>query len=921
MKLVICSHKANVKYAEELNKKLFPFGIYGKIALYSDQSRIPTISLLEEFSGPIILLFSDNYFKSDATMTECIKIIHDYMDKEKIYPVIVPSVDSLNNEIDTQYDKVKNVIQLMNYWQEKYLSHRKEARDKGENAEVNNKLLRTRKISSEVGEFLRIIKDKNIPNYHTLEGQNFGSLIRWIQGFPNDFTEDPKFSLENEKIFQESEEKIGIETGTFPTFESEKDGIKGYQENIEIIESSERDSEVVLDGLSTSLIEEEDTTTEKEIKILTSNDMKQTQTIQVGEIDIQPIQSTETEGTLLEPKENLEFPKAEEEEEDTEDFDLDEDDDYDDDDFDDDDFDDDDEDWDEEDDWEDLEEDSNDAEDQANDLTVGNIVSGNTLEPFQGSKVNLTADEEIVLLLEEKKNIDLVVQQAIVLAKKGESNQGVAILEQAIEKFPDNNPLRFQFASFLVKYTGNFTKAKAQLAFILESDDNHLNSLFLLGEIAEKEGEYLESRKYYEKVLSLDVNYPDIQFRLAALLFEKFETQEKLAAKLLKKALERDQDHEEAHYLLGIILNEYLHSHKSALFHLLKVIEINTTHPFAYYDLATIYFDTNQKEKAKEFYLNACSINPELNTLENDLVFLGTIRSSESNSLVRSKQVKVELPKDDLKKKRTKVAAESHKENPEIKTILITGATSGIGKATAEIFAKNGHRVILTGRRSEILKDLKTKFSKEYNNEPLLLPFDIRTFSANKSAIESLEGPWKNIDVLINNAGLAKGLSSIHEGKIEDWEIMIDTNLKGLLYITRLVAPEMVKNQKGHIINIGSIAGKEVYPNGNVYCATKFAVDAITKAMRLDLAPHNIRVSSISPGHVEETEFALNRFDGNVELANIYKDFTPLNSNDIAENIYYIFSQPEHITIHDMVITGTQQASATQITRSGRKKN
>ncbi|MBK8556295.1 MAG: SDR family NAD(P)-dependent oxidoreductase [Lewinellaceae bacterium] len=258
---------------------------------------------------------------------------------------------------------------------------------------------------------------------------------------------------------------------------------------------------------------------------------------------------------------------------------------------------------------------------------------------------------------------------------------------------------------------------------------------------------------------------------------------------------------------------------------------------------------------------------------------------------------------------------------PQVKrlTVLITGATSGIGKATATLFAQKGHRLILTGRRQERLDAMAQQFREQYQSDILTLCFDVREAMAVQENLENLPKPWEVVDVLINNAGLAKGLAPIHEGSLLHWDTMIDTNLKGLLYVTRCIAPGMVQRRQGHIINIGSSAGKEVYPNGNVYCATKFGVDALTRAIRLDLHAYNIRVSQVSPGHVEETEFAVTRFDGDVERARIYNDFQPLTSPDVADAIYYMVSAPPHVNIQDIAMFGTQQASSTMIDRSGRK--
>ncbi len=243
------------------------------------------------------------------------------------------------------------------------------------------------------------------------------------------------------------------------------------------------------------------------------------------------------------------------------------------------------------------------------------------------------------------------------------------------------------------------------------------------------------------------------------------------------------------------------------------------------------------------------------------------------------------------------------------KTAFITGATSGIGKATAETFAKNNINLILCGRRSERLITLKTELSKLTN--VTTLQFDVSDKKAVFNAIESLPPAFKNIDILINNAGNAHGLSSIQDGSIEDWDAMLDINVKGLLYVSKAIMPQMVNRNEGFIVNIGSIAGKEVYPNGNVYCASKYAVNALNKAMRIDLNKHNIRVSAIHPGAVE-TEFSEVRFKGDVEKAkNVYAGYKALQAIDIAEIIYFVITRPSHVNIEDLIVYPTAQASAT----------
>jgi len=249
------------------------------------------------------------------------------------------------------------------------------------------------------------------------------------------------------------------------------------------------------------------------------------------------------------------------------------------------------------------------------------------------------------------------------------------------------------------------------------------------------------------------------------------------------------------------------------------------------------------------------------------------------------------------------------------KIAFITGATAGIGKAIAEKLAENNFDVIITGRRGNILDALEKEIKQKYGVRALSLILDVRDRDACKIAIDKLPEEWKNIDLLVNNAGLAAGLGTIQEGEFEHWDKMIDTNIKGLLNITRLISPLMIAKNQGQIINIGSIAGKEVYPGGNVYCGTKHAVDAITKGMRIDMVQHNIKVTSIDPGMVE-TEFSIVRFDGDKERAKkVYEGFTPLFANDIAEAVIFVATRPAHVNINDMIIMPTAQASATVVDR------
>lgn len=247
------------------------------------------------------------------------------------------------------------------------------------------------------------------------------------------------------------------------------------------------------------------------------------------------------------------------------------------------------------------------------------------------------------------------------------------------------------------------------------------------------------------------------------------------------------------------------------------------------------------------------------------------------------------------------------------KTVLITGATAGFGEACARTFAKENWRIIITGRRDDRLRKLQNELEAEYQSEIQCLNFDVRNEQEVNEAIETLPPEWENIDVLINNAGLAVGKGAFDEGLSDDWNRMIDTNVKGLMFVTKALLPYLKKSSAAHIVNIGSIAGKEVYPGGNVYCASKHAVDALTKAMRIDLLPYGIKVSQIAPG-AAETEFSLVRFKGDEEKAKaVYQGFDALQAEDIAETVWFVVSRPDHVCLNDIIIMPKAQANSSTL--------
>jgi 3-hydroxy acid dehydrogenase / malonic semialdehyde reductase len=249
------------------------------------------------------------------------------------------------------------------------------------------------------------------------------------------------------------------------------------------------------------------------------------------------------------------------------------------------------------------------------------------------------------------------------------------------------------------------------------------------------------------------------------------------------------------------------------------------------------------------------------------------------------------------------------------KIVFISGATSGFGKACAEKFASEGYDLILNGRREERLEEIKTRLEKKFNIAVCLLPFDVQNRESVFKNIQNIAESWQSIDVLINNAGLALGRDYFDEADMDDWETMIDTNVKGLLYVSRAIIPFMIKYKKGHVINLGSVAGNEVYEKGNVYCGSKFAVDAISQSMRIDLLRHGIKVTNIEPG-AAETEFGVVRFKGDADAAKqVYNGITPLTGKDIADIIYYTTTLPPHVCINEIEVTCIEQANAIYFNR------
>ncbi|MFK7798287.1 MAG: SDR family NAD(P)-dependent oxidoreductase [Aureispira sp.] len=434
-----------------------------------------------------------------------------------------------------------------------------------------------------------------------------------------------------------------------------------------------------------------------------------------------------------------------------------------------------------------------------------------------------------------------------------------------------------------------------------EVDD--IDVLFHIAESQVEEDEDLAARHTYERILTLDPYNGRALIWLARLLAkQEGELLHIEASNFYRKSIMVNDDNPSLYYEYGLLQQkEKLHHKASESFR--EALLLDERYEEAYFGLAQCFKETGRLEEAKANYLQACILDADrFETAENDNYFQ-IIRPAQKEELVEEEEPE-------------EAVVEEH---PNAHTVvLVTGATSGIGRSIAGQFALSGYRVIMVGRRTDRLVAFKTLLEEHLAEAQIhCLTLDVRDLNAVQEAIAGLPEGWKDIDILVNNAGLAKGFGPIHEGEIDHWETMIDTNLKGLLYVSRAVTPLMVARQKGHVINIGSVAGVETYAGGGVYCATKAAVDSLTRSMRLDLHQHNVKVTAVHPGHVEQTEFAEVRYE-DAAKAKIYDDFKPLEAKDVADTVIYIATRPDHVNIQHVLMFGTQQASATQVHRSGR---
>lgn len=498
----------------------------------------------------------------------------------------------------------------------------------------------------------------------------------------------------------------------------------------------------------------------------------------------------------------------------------------------------------------------------------------------------------------------------------GETNVFFDIPEEAFTKFFDKaKEEKTEVVAEVVAERSAELEAVANHALIFEQHNinqvNDLDTLFILADTETEESDFDNAATCFERILELDHDNGRALLGLAR-LYARYLNRPSDADKTYRKALICNDENANIHYEYAIFLQDAMPTQRRHVAQILHdAIEINPYFEEAYIALAKTYIVANQNTAAKAAYLQACLLNAALHNggIEKQLNIVRPQIPPVVEAIIQEAPIEEEAPV------LAAIAVEEIEPNPNAdKVVLVTGATSGIGKAIAEKFIAEGYRVIINGRRTERLVALRATFDEKTQNQICCLPFDVRNQADIEAALFSLPEEFKNIYILINNAGLAKGSSPIQEGNWSDWETMIDTNIKGLLAMTRQIAPLMVAKQHGHIINIGSAAGKDAYPNGNVYCATKAAVDMLTRAMRLDLFKHEIRVSAVHPGMVE-TEFAQVRYEDEERAKQLYEGITPLTAEDVAETVLFVASRPPHVNIQDVLMYCQQQAHTTTVNR------
>jgi len=863
--LTYCEDQKDIALAIERNLRIAGAEFTHDTRDEEEQNRMKREMRLTQ--DPVFLLVSDGFLKSQQCMRGALAFITDMGITRNIRPVIT---NANVNQPDTYSE----------YWKSKYEELRSQKHDipQHEQEAYNWQVMIMRRISNEIAPFIEEVNKRNPVTYEQFQADNFHTFYTAhgrepdeSQGLISEHDDSP-----TDEIISEEKEKSSMIPPVIPAV-------------LPFSKSKNEPAGIIEDGLETELEQIEDLTESVvDEGIITENESKLDLFDESSGDFVEEAIVTEDELKSF-PDEINETPAA------------------------------------------DIFEEEITTEDELK-LFEGEIDETPTQEIFEEEIIeNTPANKSETTTFAHQNNSpeielndteeEITWADADTAAATGNYDVARMHYEALLEKTPYHAEGHYQYGLLLLNQFDEKDAAIEQFEVAVEQKNKYTEAWLELAHLAEKEEDYLLTKSYYEKIVSYEDDNAEAHYRLGNVLSRYFDDQPQQAAHHYQKAIDLDPDHNDARYEYATLLSAHFAGDDEAREQLEAVIANDPEHPFAYYDLAVINRKAGRKTRAYKQYKRATEINSMFKTDKNDQLFKKPKKKKKKADCSKKadpKKYKELIEKHEVAPISTVQTTQAKPESTPQYTVLITGGTSGIGKATAELFARNGHRVIVTGRRADRLTNLKEDLENQYDTNIKTLEFDVRDHQAVTTATKQLTDEWQDIDILINNAGLALGRSSIHEGNIEDWETMIDTNVKGLLYMTRAIAPRMAERGMGHIINISSISGKEVYPGGAVYCATKHAVDAITRGARMDLVKHGIRVSSISPGHVL-TEFADVRYKGDRDrVEEGYAGFDPLKADDIADVVYYVATRPESVNIQDVYMFSKQQASAMVVDRSGK---
>ncbi len=803
----------NMSVADEIEGQLSAARIQFK-HFYGTEN-LDELTLAEKLSDtdlPIILIISDNFLKS----AQCMGLGIEMLQKKngQVFPVIVDGIekDEQSGEIShvqTNFDRVSDIIKYINFWQDQYLELRRKKKSVPDLDEdkFNARLKRLRDISSEVGEFLRLLRSMDHHTYESFANNDFERFFRFLDDLEawNDFRERKKNTLDLQPVLG-NEKEIDLEPEHIPSAEEE------------LTESP--------------LAVEEETTAQQEEAI---------------------------------PDMELYQPDHDEDEV---------------------------------------------ANETAEVDTAAAPPSSEPEDVEAPSSIDDTPPQEQV----QQQTIELVIE-GLSYFDAGKIEEALEVMAKAVEQNPEDPDLRYHYALMLAKDSRDLSGAAYQLQQVLEIAPDNIDAHLLLGKVAEQQKDYTAAIYHFEKILEIDPKYQGIHYKLGTVILNNFEDQKEVAASYFQEAIKHNPKNTYATYRYAKLLSESYGNKEEAIAYFKKVLDIEPDHPVANFDIALTYYQLGDRHRAREFYQKAIEINPDLKTPQNEELFLVEVSAELPETTTAppvteaSEEVTLEALRNNINRLEAIFRAKKEEEPPlpplKETIVFIVGADSQIGRATAEVFAANNYKLLLHSHSEEELLNLKAHLESEYRTVVKVLSFDIADGPAAEFALSSVESQWQQIDILLNYAGSDEPGTDQDQGILQQWEKMIDTNIKGLFGLTRLVARGMIERKRGHIINIASIAGQEVYPGGSIFGTSKFAIDAMTKAMRIDLHKHRIKVSQICPGIVRTTNFSFAAPTPQAEnSAESGSGSNKLSAEDVAETIFFVATRPAHVNVQDITMAG-----------------